>query len=148
MINGAQVNDFLSLGIGVEATSYVYEGDQNYRTTIYPVFLDARFYIPKKMVQPMFSFQFGYSFIGDTNNTYASSYSSDFVPHDGGIFMGVNAGMRIFISQRFSIVADGGISLQKLQGQSTYNYSGPYIEVVPSLKLNVGVCVSLGSIKE
>ena len=68
IINGIQVNQYISLGIGAEATTYIYDEYDNSRIMIFPVFFDARFYNPKHVVQPMFSMQFGYSFTGNKKN--------------------------------------------------------------------------------
>jgi hypothetical protein len=151
IINAVQINEYLSLGIGVEATTYMYDGSGTHSALIFPVFLDTRLYVPRQKIQPMFGFQFGYSFINNKNSKsdlYGGS-SSDFVPQDGsgGTYLAVNAGMRILINNVTSIIAEGGLSFQQLK--NSYNQSNSYnaIETIPSLKINLGLCINLSAIK-
>jgi hypothetical protein len=150
IINAVQINEYLSLGIGIEATSYVYDGSGTHTALIFPVFFDTRLYIPRQKIQPMFGFQFGYSFINNKNSKaelYGSS--SGFVPQDGsgGTYLAVSAGMRIPLNKITSIIAEGGFSFQQLKNSYDPNNAYNAIETIPSLKINVGLCINLSFIK-
>lgn len=154
LINGIQINEYLSFGIGIKPTTFTLEGGQS--TNILPVFFDARFYIPKRRIHPMFTFQFGYTVIGKTNIDTPNNSYIDFVPNSnsGGIFMAVGSGMRVFINKRFSIMAEGGFNIQTLNGKTyssyystnTNNYyaSSDTKETNIAMKLNFGIAVNLG----
>jgi len=149
IINGIQLNQYMSFGIGAEATTYVYD-DYNSSVTIFPFFVDARFYIPRRIIQPMFSLQLGYSVVGNkkSNRDYSSGYYSyDFDPSngDGGLFVGLNAGGRLQATKRMAVVVDGGLSLQKLNGSENGRSSS---DDVPSFRGNIGVCWNFGSDKK
>jgi hypothetical protein len=159
IINGYHVNKYLSLGLGIEAAQLSFGDNQNSSIPIYPIYLDGRFNIPKERVNPVFLFQFGYAFTGDAtlskNNGY--SYYDDFIPSsgNGGLYMAVGAGFRVLINKTFAFVADGGFAFQSLEGntaESIYDYNtsttttiySPATETIPSLRLNVGLSISLG----
>jgi hypothetical protein len=148
IVNAYQINKFFSFGIGVEATSLVVDQYNGSTVTIFPIYLDTRFYIPRESVRPMFNFQFGYSFVGNSTGSASTSYG-DFIPStgNGGMFVAANAGMKIPISTRLSVLAEGGFSMQQLRGKTDYSNTET-IEMIPSLRINVGLCVSLGSKKK
>lgn len=151
IINAIQVNEYMSFGIGAEATTYAYDRDYNSSVTIFPFFLDARFYIPKERAQPMFSMQLGYSVVGNKKgyrDPNSNSYS-DFEPNtgEGGLYFGINAGVRIPLRNRMSVIIDGGISVQQLNGKRAYNEISS-IKDIPSIRGNVGVCWNLSSSKK
>ena len=149
IINAVQVNQYLSLGIGAEATTYVYDEHFNSSVVIFPIFFDARFYIPGKSVQPMFSMQLGYSVVGNKKDRSDGSGSYDFEPNngDGGLFFGVNAGIRLQATKRMALIADGGISKQKLNGKNSYSTSSS-VEELTSIRGNIGLSWNLGSGKK
>jgi hypothetical protein len=152
IINAFQVNDYLSIGIGIEGTSYVYNQTGNGTALIFPIFFDTRFYVPRQGVQPMFGFQFGYSFVSNENpltDSYNANVYNDFVPKNGsgGTYLAVNAGMRIFINKRTSIVADGGFSFQQLENGYNPNNGFSAVETIPSLRINFGLCINLAPVK-
>lgn len=150
IINGIQVNQYMSFGIGAEATTYVYDEDYNSRVMIFPFFFDARFYIPRQSVQPMFSMQLGYSVVGNKkSNRDSSNGSYDFEPNngDGGIFYGVNAGIRLQATKSMAVIVDGGLSMQKLNGTRSYSTHSSIEEVV-SLRGNFGLSWNFGSTKK
>ena len=151
IINGVQISEYMSFGVGAEATGYVYDKNSNSSVTIFPFFFDARFYIPKgKIVQPMFSIQLGYSIVGnkkkrgDSGNSYP-----DFEPDsgDGGLFFGVNGGVRLQLRKRMAVMVDGGISMQKLNGKQGYSLNSTLKEI-PSIRGNIGICWNFGSPKK
>jgi hypothetical protein len=157
VINGFHVNKYLSLGLGLEAAQFSFGDNQNSSIPIYPIYLDGRFNIPKERVNPVFLFQFGYSFTGTPTLSNNNSYYSDFVPSSGkgGLYMAVGAGFRVLINKTFAFVADGGFAFQSLHGStynSYYDYNTstnittyvPATETIPSLRLNVGLCISMG----
>ena len=150
IINGLQVNQYMSFGIGAEATTYVYDEDYNSSVLIFPIFLDARFYIPRQAVQPMFSMQLGYSIVGNKkSHRDSSSGSSEFEPNngDGGLFYGINGGVRLQATKRMAVIVDGGISMQKLNGKTSYSTHSSIEEAV-SLRGNIGLCWNFGSAKK
>jgi len=150
IINGVQVNQYMSFGIGAEATTYVYDEDYNSSVLIFPIFFDARFYIPRQAVQPMFSMQLGYSVVGNKkNNRDSSNGSSEFEPNngDGGLFYGINAGVRLQATKRMAVIIDGGFSMQKLNGKRSYSTHSSVEEAV-SLRGNIGLSWNLGSEKK
>lgn len=150
IINAIQVNEYMSFGIGAEATTYGYDRDYNSSVVIYPFFFDARFYIPKERAQPMFSMQLGYSVVGNKKHRRDPVNGfSDFEPDsgNGGVFFGINAGVRIPVRNRLSVMIDGGISVQKLNGKRGYNESAS-VKEVPSIRGNLGICWNLGSNKK
>ena len=117
---------------------------------IFPIFFDARFYNPRQAVQPMFSMQFGYSIVGNKkSHRDSSSGSSEFEPNngDGGLFYGINGGVRLQATKRMAIIVDGGISLQKLNGKTSYSTHSSIEEAV-SLRGNIGLCWNFGSAKK
>jgi hypothetical protein len=150
IINAIQVNQYMSFGVGAEATTYTYDKNYNSSVMIFPIYADARFYIPKKDVQPMFSMQLGYSVVGnkkngrDINNSY-----SEFEPDtgDGGFFYGVNAGMRLQATRKMAVIVDGGLSIQKLNGKRS-SYSGSALEEAVSLRANIGLSWNFGAEKK
>ena len=149
VINAVQVNQYLSLGIGAEATTYVYDEHFNSSVVIFPIFFDARFYIPGNSVQPMFSMQLGYSVVGNKKDRSDGSGAYDFEPDngDGGLFFGVNAGIRLQATKRMALIADGGISKQKLNGRNSYSTSSSFEELT-SIRGNIGLSWNLGSGKK
>ncbi len=165
-INGLQINEYLSLGVGAEFTnfrysdhSYTNDYSQNSSVSIFPdgsgsnvpvtpIFIDARFYIPLQRVHPMFSFQAGYSIVGHRQEdpTY---YYTGFIPSsgNGGAYMAFAVGARIFINTKISIVTDGGLTFQSLNGYGSLhngvqdNYQ---VKNITFMKANVGVIFSFG----
>ncbi len=164
IINGIHVNEYLSLGVGIDAARLSFSEDQNSSIPVYPIFLDSRFHIPRGRVNPMFSFQFGYAYTGTptivnyNNQTY--SYYDTFMPiaGKGGVYMAIGVGLRVIINKTFSFLGDGGLSVQSLKGSnanSVYvnNNNGggyyttqftPTTKIIPSLRLNLGLSVSFG----
>jgi hypothetical protein len=152
IINAVQVNEYLSIGVGIEGTSYAYDQTGANTALIFPIFFDTRFYVPRQRVQPMFGFQFGYSFVNNKNaptDPYNANVYNDFVPKKGkgGTYMAVNAGMRILINNRTSIIADGGFSFQQLKNGYSPNNGFNAVETIPSLRINFGLCINLSPIK-
>lgn len=158
IINGFYITNFLSLGVGVDAKQYNFSQSQNLNVSVFPVFLDARFYIPRGMVNPMFSFQVGYAFTGPVPSR--TNYY-DFVPKDhngGGLLLSFSAGVRVNVNKTFSIIAEGSPSFQTFDGSSTkmvYDATNYVYEIVPSgrktfaaLQLNFGVSYNLGMKRE
>jgi len=146
-INGIQMNEVVSLGVGIETTNYFFSADQATSIRMTPVFVDARFYVPKKRVRPMFSFQFGYAMGGKTQpSTHQNNNWSDFYPatEKGGVFMAIGAGMRIHANKTFSFLWDGGISLQSFDGYSDSSMTTIRTRTVPSIRLNLGLGINIG----
>ncbi|HEY8938386.1 MAG TPA: hypothetical protein VIM65_24365 [Cyclobacteriaceae bacterium] len=146
-INGIQMNEVVSLGVGIETTQYYFSSDQATSIRMTPVFLDARFYVPKRKVRPMFSFQFGYAMGGKTQlSTHQNNNWIDFYPatQKGGIFMAIGAGMRIYANKTFSFLWDGGVSLQSFDGYSDSSLTEVRTRTVPSLRLNLGLGINIG----
>jgi len=146
IINGIQVNQYISLGIGAEATKYVYDEYDNSSIMIFPIFFDARFYNPNYVVQPMFSMQFGYSITG--NKKDGRDGINEFEPStgDGGFFYGINGGVRLQATKRTAILVEAGFSLQTLHDRTTYSWTETM--GVLSLRGNVGVCWNFGPEKK
>jgi len=152
-IAGVKLNNYISLGVGVETMKYSFSNDQVTDINMYPVFLDTRLYIPRKRVQPMFSVQLGYAFGGKAHGAdYQGSYI-DFVPksHSGGAFTSLGAGMRIFLNKTLSFVFDGGFTFQAMKGYSSNYQSSSQGQLafsetrtMPSLRVNVGFAINLG----
>lgn len=165
LITGIQINEFLSLGVGVELTKLSYSDHsynnsyQNSNTSTFPfhdehdsnipiapIFFDTRFYVPLRRVHPMFSIQVGYSVVGKRQEDLTYHYYG-FIPSDGGSYMTFAAGLRVFITSKISLTADGGPSFQNLKGYTdSYNgtQTGYQSRTVTSLKANVGVIISFG----
>ena len=141
VIGGFQINKYLSLGLGAETTQY---GFRQNAIRMYPIFFDARFFVPKGMVCPMFSFQFGYALAGARSIPDNSNGSSDFIPTKGkgGVFLSLGAGVRIAVTKQFSVFGDGGLAFQSLTG---YEYSNnPISKTVAALRLNIGFGINIG----
>lgn len=155
-INGIHVMEYISVGVGVDVANITYDDDNISTITVMPVYLDTRFYIPKRRVNPMFHFQFGYGTVVDkSGGDQFPNGSLNIIPikGKGGLFMAVGAGMRIVINQQISIVAEGGIISQGLKGYLPSNSSAPNSsnyrsESLESLRLNMGVCFSFGKEKK
>ena len=146
-INGIQMNEVVSLGVGIETTNYFFSSDQATSIRMTPVFVDARFYVPKKRVRPMFSFQFGYAMGGKVQpSTHQNNNWSDFYPatEKGGVFMALGAGMRIHANKTFSFLWDGGVSLQSFDGYSDSSMTTIRTRTVPSIRLNLGLGINIG----
>jgi len=140
IINGIQVNQYISLGIGAEAAPYVYDEYNKSSIMFFPIFFDARFYNPKHVVQPMFSMQFGYSIAGNKKNGLNDNNGYyDFEPTTGGggVYYGINCGARWQATKRTAVIVDAGLSMQRYKGFSSETYG------VVSLRGNVGVCWNL-----
>ena len=148
IINGIQVNQYISLGIGAEATTYVYDEYDNARIMIFPVFFDARFYNPKHVAQPMFSMQFGYSFTGNKKNDRddTNGYYYEFEPDEAGLFLGINGGVRLQATKRTAIIVEAGFSMQTLHDNTSL--SVPQTKNVGYVRGNVGICWNLGPEKK
>ncbi|HEY8936281.1 MAG TPA: hypothetical protein VIM65_13705 [Cyclobacteriaceae bacterium] len=155
-ITGVKLNDYLSIGVGVETLKYSFTNDQVADITMYPVFLDTRFYIPRKRVQPMFSLQVGYAFGGKTHFSYYPGSYIDFAPksHSGGVFTSLGAGMRTFLNKKLSFVFDGGVAFQSMNGYSSEYQSSSQAQLafsetrtMASLRVNVGFAINLGNKK-
>jgi hypothetical protein len=156
IIGGILLNKYMSLGLGVETNSYSFSQNQYSSIRTYPIFLDARFYLAKKVAQPMFSIQFGHALAGDAsielNNS--GSYDGDFVPKSGkgGTFFAAGFGVKIKATEKISLVMDGGFSLLSLKGVRSNNFNFPAVEVpttktIPSLRINFGIAFNLSSAK-
>lgn len=144
-INGLQFNERLSLGLGIEATNYSYNNHKS-SATITPIFFDMRVYFPVKRACPMISLQAGYSKVSDTSAQIDPTY---FNPGfgNGGLYMAFGIGLRIFFNQRLSVMADGGISVQNLQGYSTVNNGSTLTfpsQSITSVRMNIGIAFSFG----
>lgn len=168
LVGGFQINENISLGVGVEATSFTYS-DHSYKNnydqkstisfftsndgntsdvTILPIFFDTRFYIPLQRVHPMFSFQVGYSTVVDRKADPTYRYTG-FIPSKGhgGIYAAFGGGIRVFLTTKFSMIAEGGFSFQNLKGyRNLYNdgeenYTN---KTITSLKASGGIIISLG----
>jgi hypothetical protein len=147
IINGMQVNQYISLGIGAEATTYVYDEYDNARITIFPIFFDARFYNPKHVVQPMFSMQFGYSFTGNKKNDKdGNGYHYEFEPDEAGLFLGINGGIRLQATKRTAIIVEGGFSMQTLHDKTSLSVT--QTKNVGYVRGNFGVCWNFGPEKK
>jgi hypothetical protein len=157
IINGIHVNEYVSFGVGLEASSFTFGSNLNSSIPVFPVFLDTRLYIPRERVNPMFGFQLGYSFTGNATLESNQSFYGDFVPgnNSGGLYMAACAGLRIAINKRFSVLGDIGFAFQKLKGNTYNSYydsnTGTYLNTptpathtTPFFRLNVGLCVSFG----
>jgi len=153
IINGFYLNEFISLGVGAHATQYTFNSNPTASVIAYPVFVDVRFYIPKRMVSPMFSFQLGYGFTGKRmlpteQNTYV-----EFIPKAGGsgAYMAFSGGARVSITKTLSIIAEGSPTFQVFEGEQMHYVVGSGEEFEPagkktilSFQFNVGVSLSLG----
>jgi len=152
IINAFQVNPYISLGIGAEATNYVYHEISNSSVMIYPVFFDARFYDARRTVQPMFSAQVGYGIVGNKKNRMDGSNGSyvDFEPStgEGGFFFAFYGGIRMQVTKRTAIVVDGGVTRQNLKGTRSYSPATTVVEEITSLRGNIGVCWNFGRDKK
>jgi hypothetical protein len=151
IINGYHVNEFFSLGVGIEATHYNFDYNNYLSAPLYPIFVDARFQIPKGIVSPMFSMQFGYAALGKITSTNNVNYNTSEV--GGGLYVAVGAGLKVTINKTFAFLAEGGASFQSIKGYidnfDYYNNSGNFYssgteETVPSLRVNIGFAVSFG----
>lgn len=147
-INGIHLMEYVSVGVGVDVASITYNDDDISTLTILPVYLDTRFYIPKKRINPMFHFQVGYGTIVDKSgvNQYSNSVLKE-MPEKGtgGFYVAFGAGMRIIITQRIAILAEGGLMSQNVKGfvmsnGNSYNQS----QSLTALRFNMGVCFSFG----
>jgi len=155
-INGVHLMEYISVGVGIDVANITYDDDNFSTITVMPVYLDARFYIPKRRVNPMFHFQFGYGTVIDkSGGDQFPNGSLNIIPIEGkgGLFMAVGAGMRVLINQHISIVAEGGITSHGLKGYLPSNSSAPNSsnyrsESLESLRLNMGVCFSFGKEKK
>lgn len=143
-VNGLHINEFVSLGFGVDLTSMTYNTENVSTVTILPVYFDTRFYIPKKRVQPMFHFQIGYGTLLDRSGN-ATSSNIDLIPEEGGIFMAGGAGMKVFVNQRIAFLAEGGLAFQNFKGPVSWDIESGYrSETTTSFRINIGVCFSFG----
>src|SRR5690349_11585556 len=100
-VNGIHLIEYVSIGVGVDLTNVTYDDENISTITVMPVYLDTRFYIPRKRVNPMFHFQFGYGTVVDRNGgDQFPNGSLNIIPikGKGGFFMALGAGMRILIS--------------------------------------------------
>jgi hypothetical protein len=148
-INGIQFNERLSLGLGIEVTDYSYNNHKS-SATIMPIFLDMRVYFPTQRVRPMICLQAGYSKVSNTSEQIDSAY---FNPGfgNGGLFMAFGIGVRVFINQRISMITDGGVSFQNLQGYSIVNNGSTLTfpsQNISSVRINVGLALSFGKSKK
>jgi hypothetical protein len=148
IVNAYRLNRYFSVGIGVEATTLTYNQANGGMATLYPIYIDSRIYIPRENIQPMFNVQLGYSLIGNTSSASSTNNYGDFVPStgSGGFFAAINVGMRVPISERFSVFTEGGLTLQQLRGVE--DATPGIFQTVPSLRLNVGLCLSIGKNKK
>jgi hypothetical protein len=158
LIIGKHVNDYLSIGLGVESVGFGFDPNGNSLIPVYPVFADFRFYIPTSYrVSPMFVFDLGRTFMGNKRIDYNSSAYSDgdFVPDKGGLYVSLGAGLRIKCNKRFSFIADMGLGLQKFRGNTYeryYNSNGIYQYMIstaanhttPFVRGSIGLCISFG----
>ena len=145
IINGIQVNQYISFGIGVEAAPYTYDEYNKSRIMFFPIFFDVRFYDPRHVIQPMFSLQFGHSIAGNKKNGLNDNngyYDFEPMTGEGGLFYGINGGVRWQAAKRTAVIVDAGLSMQRYRGASSEMYG------VPSLRGNVGVCWNFGKEKK
>ena len=146
IINGIQINKFFSLGIGAEATTFVYENvGTPSRVMIYPVFLDARFYEARLTVQPMFGFQMGYAWVGNKKDGSGNSHVR-IEPETGagGLHFGFNAGVRFPVTKGLAIMLDGGFTIQKLHDTKP----AVPVDQVAAIRGNIGVSWNFGAAKK
>jgi hypothetical protein len=149
-IFGYQMNEFVSVGLGIEANNW--SGDE-YRSTIVPIYVDARLFIPKHRVHPMFHIQLG-AITGDrAEKDFSNSFGSyDFIPNPvkGGIFVGFGAGFKMFASKKIAFITNGGLAFHSLKGWRETNVYNPDTnsyenefkdarETLASFKMDMGV---------
>jgi len=111
-INGFYLNkeNYLGLGVGIEYFEY----------TIYPIFVDFKYFMTNKKISPFIDLQAGYSF---ATNYYNFGYQE----RNGGLNLNGEFGFRNNISSNFAMTYSFGYHFQKLTYNNMYyEWGGNY----------------------
>ncbi len=110
MVNGYQVDEHLSLGVGIEGNFY-----KNHYTKI-PVTFDVRLSVAKGKVSPMFIINGGYSF--------------DLHGIKGGYVINPQIGFKAYISKNTAYLFNVGLRYQQVAINNFYNPTMKYFMLV------------------
>lgn len=105
-VNGWQINKKLFTGIGI--------GFEYYDWSVMPVFADVKYMLGSDSFIPFGSFKIGYAFPISKPNEQYDDYNTNATKYFGGIQVSPEAGFRILLSDRSSLMLSIGYHFQQL----------------------------------
>jgi len=122
---GIQLFRFFSVGGGVEYNT-LDEGSFGtiYNLDLLPVYLDARLSLPsRRKFHPCVLINYGTSFIIDKSQKIMIWPNDEyFIPTEGGEYLGIGAGFKIYVKERAAVGVDGGYYTQSIVGRYESDY--------------------------